>query len=228
MGDVTDEWYAAAAGAINYGFPTIADTPIPQILPTGVCTYEHVISNVPHNEMVNKAVEVRGLKVTVTEVPVPVAYGPAFEGERIRGEDIFMEAGGGKTQAVELTVMKEMDEVEDGKELLCCLGLRSRSEPELIACPTCGRIEVDLSLEDGEQRIIVSSSVRKWPFSAISASSRAFACAAYLGTPPRNSLSALTLRKMTDFEIRKPSVPVSNFETGTNLENRGSWRIMDL
>ena len=32
----------------------------------------------------------------------------------------------------------------DGKELLCCVGLRSRTEPELIACPTCGRIEVDL------------------------------------------------------------------------------------
>jgi len=35
-------------------------------------------------------------------------------------------------------------EVEDGKELLCVLGLRSRREPELIACPTCGRIEIDL------------------------------------------------------------------------------------
>ncbi|HUU98397.1 MAG TPA: flavodoxin-dependent (E)-4-hydroxy-3-methylbut-2-enyl-diphosphate synthase [Phycisphaerae bacterium] len=32
----------------------------------------------------------------------------------------------------------------DGKELLCCLGLRSRTEPELIACPSCRRIEVDL------------------------------------------------------------------------------------
>ncbi len=32
----------------------------------------------------------------------------------------------------------------DGKELLCCLGLRSRTEPELIACPACGRIEVAL------------------------------------------------------------------------------------
>lgn len=115
LGDVSDEWYAAAAGCINYGFPTIADTPIPQILPTGVCTYEHVVSNIPHSEIVAKAIEVRGLKVTVTEVPVPVAYGPAFEGERIRGEDIYMEAGGGKTQAVELTVMKEMNEVEDGK-----------------------------------------------------------------------------------------------------------------
>ena len=37
-----------------------------------------------------------------------------------------------------------IQEVQDGKELLCCLGLRSRTEPELIACPTCGRIEVDL------------------------------------------------------------------------------------
>jgi (E)-4-hydroxy-3-methylbut-2-enyl-diphosphate synthase len=35
-------------------------------------------------------------------------------------------------------------EVEDAKELLNCLGLRRRVEPELIACPTCGRIEVDL------------------------------------------------------------------------------------
>lgn len=114
LGDVSDEWYAAAAGVINYGFPTIADSPIPQILPTGVCTYEHVVSNIPHKDIVNKAIEVRGLKVTVTEVPVPVAYGPAFEGERIRGEDIYMEAGGGKTQAVELTLMKDMNEVEDG------------------------------------------------------------------------------------------------------------------
>ena len=35
-------------------------------------------------------------------------------------------------------------EVDDAKELLCCLGMRNRVEPELIACPTCGRIEIDL------------------------------------------------------------------------------------
>ena len=35
-------------------------------------------------------------------------------------------------------------EVEDAKELLCSLALRNRVEPELIACPTCGRIEIDL------------------------------------------------------------------------------------
>ena len=35
-------------------------------------------------------------------------------------------------------------EVEDGVELLCVLGLRERKGIELIACPTCGRIQVDL------------------------------------------------------------------------------------
>jgi (E)-4-hydroxy-3-methylbut-2-enyl-diphosphate synthase len=35
-------------------------------------------------------------------------------------------------------------EVSDARELLCSLGLRSRTEPELIACPTCGRLEIDL------------------------------------------------------------------------------------
>jgi (E)-4-hydroxy-3-methylbut-2-enyl-diphosphate synthase len=35
-------------------------------------------------------------------------------------------------------------EVEDGLELLYTLGLRDRIGAELIACPTCGRIQVDL------------------------------------------------------------------------------------
>ena len=115
MGYVTDEWYANAAGAINYGFPVIADTPIPEVLPTGICTYEHVVSNIPHDKLVSKAVEIRGLKVTVHEVPVPVAYGPAFEGERVRGDDIYLECGGGRTLAVEWVTTKDMNEVVDGK-----------------------------------------------------------------------------------------------------------------
>ena len=115
MGYVTDEWYANAVGAVNWGFPTIADTPIPEILPTGICTYEHVVSNIPHDKIVAKAIEVRGLKVSVAEVPVPVAYGPAFEGERVRGEDIYLECGGGRTAMVEWVTSKRLEEVEDGK-----------------------------------------------------------------------------------------------------------------
>ena len=115
LGEVTDEWYATAAGAINYGFPTIADTDIPEILPTGVCTYEHVVSNIPHDQIVEKAIEVRGLKIKISEVPIPVAYSPAFEGERIRKEEMFCEFGGNRTPAFEWIVMKDTSEVEDGK-----------------------------------------------------------------------------------------------------------------
>ena len=35
-------------------------------------------------------------------------------------------------------------EVDAGQEILYSLGLKQRIDPELIACPTCGRIEVDL------------------------------------------------------------------------------------
>jgi acetyl-CoA synthase len=115
LGDVTDEWYANAAGAINYGFPTIADSDIPQILPTGVCTYEHVVSNVPHDEIVEKAIDIRGLKIKIAKIDIPVAHSPAFEGERIRKDDMQCEFGGQRTPAFEWLRMQDMDKVEDGK-----------------------------------------------------------------------------------------------------------------
>jgi len=115
LGDVNAEWAANAAGCVNWGFPTIADTDIPEILPTGVCTYEHVVANVTHDEMPSKSIEVRGLKVTITEIDIPLAYGPAFEGERVRKDDLFLEMGGGKSHCTELCKMAEMDEIEDGE-----------------------------------------------------------------------------------------------------------------
>ncbi len=115
FGEVNAEWAANAAGAINWGFPTIADTDIPEILPTGVCTYEHVVSSVPYEQTTAKSIEVRGLKVTITEIPIPVSYGPAFEGERVRKDDVYLECGGGKTQCVELVRIADMESVEDGR-----------------------------------------------------------------------------------------------------------------
>jgi len=112
---IPDEWYANAAGAINYGFPTITNQDIPQVLPTGICTYEHVVSNVPMTELGQKSIEVRGLKVSITEIDIPVNFGAAFEGERVRKDDLYAECGGGKTQAVEWVTSKRMEEVEDGK-----------------------------------------------------------------------------------------------------------------
>lgn len=115
FGEVTADKYAAAAGAINYGFPVISDTGIPEILPTGVCTYEHVVSNVPPETMVEKALEVRGCKVRITKVPIPVPYGAAFEGERIRKADVHVEFGGNKTPAFEFVTSVDLESINDGE-----------------------------------------------------------------------------------------------------------------
>lgn len=126
LGEVDDLKYAAAAGAINFGFPVIADTVIPEILPTGVTTYEHVVS-MPFNEidgaddleraerLVQKCIEVRGVKVRLANVPVPVAYGSAFEGEVVRRADMRIEFGGKNSRCFEYLHMAELDDVTDGK-----------------------------------------------------------------------------------------------------------------
>lgn len=115
LGEVDDEKYAQAAGALNFGFPVIADTDIPEIRPSGICLYEHVVSNVPHAQLVSRAAEVRGLKIAVSKIDIPVAYGPAFEGETVRKKDMHVEFGGQRTPAFELVRTVEMDEVEDGR-----------------------------------------------------------------------------------------------------------------
>ncbi|MGD9200735.1 MAG: acetyl-CoA decarbonylase/synthase complex subunit alpha/beta [Chitinispirillia bacterium] len=111
---ITDEKYATAAGAINYGFPVISNVNLPQILPTGICTYEHVVSNVKIEDIISRAIEVRGLTIKITKVPIPVPYGAGFEGERVRREDMHVQFGGKYTDAFELLRMKPMEEVEDG------------------------------------------------------------------------------------------------------------------
>ncbi len=115
LDEVDDEKFAAAAGCINWGYPTIADTGIPEILPTGICTYEHVVSNIPQEEIVAKAIEIRGLKITISKIDIPVSYGPAFEGERIKKDAMYVELGGPKSMGFEFAYSKPLDQVEDGK-----------------------------------------------------------------------------------------------------------------
>ncbi|MCK5173389.1 MAG: CO dehydrogenase/CO-methylating acetyl-CoA synthase complex subunit beta, partial [Planctomycetes bacterium] len=57
----------------------------------------------------------RGLKVKISEVPIPVSYSPAFEGERIRKDDMYCEFGGNRTPAFEWFNTLDSKDVEDGK-----------------------------------------------------------------------------------------------------------------
>ncbi|MHC4266156.1 MAG: CO dehydrogenase/CO-methylating acetyl-CoA synthase complex subunit beta, partial [Planctomycetota bacterium] len=68
-----------------------------------------------HDEIVEKAIDVRGLKIKIAKIDIPVAHSPAFEGERIRKDDMQCEFGGQRTPAFEWLRMQDMDKVEDGK-----------------------------------------------------------------------------------------------------------------
>ena len=126
LGEIDDLKYATAAGAISYGFPAIADTVIPEVLPTGVTEFEHVVS-MPFDDidgkddleraerLIQKCIEIRGVKVKIAEIPIPVSYGSAFEGERVRKEDMRIEFGGKSSRAFEHLRMVEPDKIEDGK-----------------------------------------------------------------------------------------------------------------
>jgi acetyl-CoA synthase len=70
---------------------------------------------VPVNHIVEKCLEVRGCKIKVTKVPIPVAYGAAFEGERIRKEQTYLEFGGSNSQAFEYVTTRDVTEIENGK-----------------------------------------------------------------------------------------------------------------
>lgn len=150
LGEVDDLKYAAAAGAINFGFPVIADTVIPEIHPTGITTYEHVVS-MPFNEiegkddldraaqLVQKCIEIRGVKIKMTDVPVPVPYGSAFEGEVVRKADMRVEFGGKHSRCFEYLRMADMNEVTDGK--IEIIG------PDFADVPDKGAMDVGIVVE---------------------------------------------------------------------------------
>ena len=115
LGEVDDLKYAVGAGAINMGFPVIADTPIPEIKPTGICNFEHVVNELDYKKIIPVCIEVRGVKVKVSEIPIPVPYAAAFEGETVRRDDMYCQFGHKYSTAFEFLRTREMDEIEDGK-----------------------------------------------------------------------------------------------------------------
>ena len=137
FGPPTEEWVANGLGALNWGVPIICDWTVPEIKIPGICIYEALVSKPTHcyfqvitenqelykasipevtsQELIEKALEVRGLKVTQIKLNIPVSYAPAFEGERVRKEDLYLECGGGKTPALELLISLPFEEVKDGE-----------------------------------------------------------------------------------------------------------------
>ena len=115
LGELDDIKYATGAGAINMGFPIIADTDIPEIKPSGITTYEALVKELDHRKIVARGIEVRGVKVKISSIPIPVPYAAAFEGERVRKENLYVEFGGKGALAFEYLTTASADKIEDAK-----------------------------------------------------------------------------------------------------------------
>ncbi|AHF06898.1 acetyl-CoA decarbonylase/synthase complex subunit alpha/beta [Desulfitobacterium metallireducens] len=129
LGELDDVKVAASMGAIFMGFPILTD----QELGSDMQIPDWYISEPDYEKIVPLALEVRGIKLTNIEVPIPVNFGPAFEGETIRKGDTYVEFGGGKTTGFELVRMVAQDEVEDGK--ITVIGPEIDSVPEGTRLP---------------------------------------------------------------------------------------------
>ena len=101
---------SAGAGAIALGFPVVVDIDLGENQVPGALE-----SVCDHNETVKKSLELRNIKIKTTELPIPVAFAAAFEGEIIRKADMHNEFWSSKNPTAELVVMKELNEVEDHK-----------------------------------------------------------------------------------------------------------------
>ena len=101
---------SAGAGAIALGFPVVVDIDLGENQVPGALE-----SVCDHNDTVKKSLELRGIKIKSKELPIPVAFAAAFEGEIIRKADMKAEFWSGKNPTAELVLMKDTAEVEDHK-----------------------------------------------------------------------------------------------------------------
>ena len=100
---------AAEFGAMFLNHPTITDQPLDEDIPD-LYMYEP-----DPDKMVATGMELRGIKVTTLDIDVPILIGPAFEGESIRRNDMYVEFGGNRSSAFEWVDMVDADSIADGK-----------------------------------------------------------------------------------------------------------------
>ncbi|HIR10204.1 MAG TPA: CO dehydrogenase/CO-methylating acetyl-CoA synthase complex subunit beta [Candidatus Avoscillospira stercoripullorum] len=110
FGEIDSVVVSAGAGAIALGFPVVVDIDLGENQVPGAL--ESVLD---HAETVKKSLELRGIKIKSKELPIPVAFAAAFEGEIIRKADMKVEFWSGKNPTAELVLMKDLSEVEDHK-----------------------------------------------------------------------------------------------------------------
>ena len=127
---------SAGAGAIALGFPVVVDIDLAENQVPGAL--ESVLD---HSETVKKSLELRNIRIRSKELPIPVAFAAAFEGEIIRKADMKLEFWSARNTTCELVIMREANEIEDHRIEIVGPDIDSgEKEFSLAVCiEVCGR-----------------------------------------------------------------------------------------
>jgi len=115
LGYVDEVLVATGLGALAFGLPIITDLDVPQLGKIDTTLFEALVTEKDYKKLPSKCVLVRGIKVKMSQVDIPVAYAAAFEGERVRKEQMAVEFGSKASPAIEFLNTADESSVEDGK-----------------------------------------------------------------------------------------------------------------
>jgi acetyl-CoA synthase len=116
FGEIPDDWYALGAGAILLGYPVISDSETtPEVRPTGVTVREALVVERNPAKIVPTCIDTRAVKVRIEKIDIPVGFAAAYEGERVRKEEMHVQFGYKYSDAVEYAHMVDGDSITDGE-----------------------------------------------------------------------------------------------------------------
>ncbi len=144
LGHVDEVLVATGLGVLAFGLPIITDLEVPQLGKIDTTLFEALVTEKDYHKLSSKCILTRGIKVKMSEVAVPLPYAAAFEGERVRKEQLAVEFGGKASAAIEFLSMNEEAAIDDGKVELIGpdvdqLPAGSKSLPLAIAVDVFGR-----------------------------------------------------------------------------------------
>ncbi len=127
-----------------FGLPIITDLEVPQLGKLDTTLFEAIVTEKDYKKLPSKCILTRGIKVKVAQVDVPVPYAAAFEGERVRREQLAVEFGGKASSAIEFLTFGDEQSITDGSVELIGpdidqLPAGSKSLPLAIAVDVFGR-----------------------------------------------------------------------------------------
>lgn len=107
LGKLDQSMIPVGLGAVALGLVLVSDQPDLSLL--GIVVEQDL------SKIIATACAARGIKTTTLEVRLPIGFSRAFEGKRIRREEMYVEFGGEKSPYFELLQVKEPSDVEDEK-----------------------------------------------------------------------------------------------------------------